>query len=235
MCTVTLIPTNIEKKGFVLTSNRDEAANRLAIPPEIYTENGIKLLYPKDKESGGSWIGLSQNSRLICLLNGGFENHVRKAFYRKSRGVILKDLLIAENTDEDIKAYDFEGVEPFTIILVEWKNNLKFVELVWDGEQKHIEDLELTDHLWSSSPLYTSEMKQLRENWFSELKQNTKISAESIWDFHHTGGSGDKTTDVIMDRGLVKTHSITQVAKNEAEVKMVYEDLLSGKITERLF
>lgn len=235
MCTVTLVPLNSSEGSFVLTSNRDEAVERKAIPPEIYKEQEVKLLYPKDRESGGSWIGLSENKRLICLLNGGFESHKRKDSYRLSRGVVLKDLLIAEDANSSILKYNFKNIEPFTIIMVDWRESLRFLELVWDGEQKHIKELSLKNHLWSSSPLYNLEMRRLRENWFESFRQKNTLSAEAIWNFHHTGGNGEKETDIIMDRGFVKTQSITQVLKTENTVKMIYEDLSTQEITTKNF
>lgn len=235
MCTVTLVPLKTDDKGFVLTSNRDEAANRIALPPKFYNEDGVELFYPKDKKSGGSWIGLSQHSRLICLLNGGFEDHERKASYRMSRGLILKNFLSAVDLDLSIQTFDLNDIEPFTLILVDWNKNLRFLEVVWDGNQKHVKELDLKSHLWSSSPLYTPEMKKLRENWFETFQGKEKISPENIWKFHHTGGVGDHHVDVIMDRGFVKTQSISQAVKNGKGVLFVYEDLLTREICREKF
>ena len=75
MCTVTIIPQ--ENNGFVLTSNRDEAPDRVSLAPDFYLVDGIKLLFPKDK-MGGTWIGVSEKNRVVCLLNGAFEKHERK-------------------------------------------------------------------------------------------------------------------------------------------------------------
>lgn len=230
MCTVTLVPLETEDKGFVLTSNRDEAANRIAIPPKFYIEEGVELFYPKDKEGGGSWIGLSCQSRLICLLNGGFVNHVRKAPYRLSRGVVLKNFLTAVDLDLAMETFELEGIEPFTIILVAWKHKLRFIEYVWDGAQKHLRELDKTNHLWSSSPLYDPEMKKLRDNWFKEFQEKERISPENVWQFHHTGGIGNGHVDVIMDRGYVKTQSISQVVKNKDSTCFTYEDLFTSNI-----
>lgn len=233
MCTVTLLPLKEHKNGFVLTSNRDELSERETFPPEIYIEKGIKLLYPKDNIGGGSWIGISEHHRVICLLNGGFSNHERKESYRMSRGVVLKELLAVYDFEQAIEEFDFYNIEPFTIILVDWKNHLRFFELVWDGEQKHLKALELKEHLWSSSPLYTSEMKKQRENWFSNFLRKKKTTPEDLWEFHNSGGIGDKNIDVVMDRGFIKTQSITQIINLENETVMKYEDLQKKKIIKK--
>src|SRR5690554_7226187 len=83
MCTVTFIPKT--KGDFILTSNRDEAPGRKTFAPEIYQEEGVQLMYPKDAVAGGTWIGLSGKKRAVSLMNGGFVSHIRKPYYRKSR------------------------------------------------------------------------------------------------------------------------------------------------------
>ncbi|WP_026837761.1 NRDE family protein [Gillisia sp. JM1] len=232
MCTVTLLPISAKKNGFILTSNRDEAAEREALPPDFYSENGIKMLYPKDKLAGGTWIGLSEQKRLICLLNGEFKPHVRETSYRLSRGVVVKDLLAAVSIDEAVENYNFKNIEPFTIVAVDWNSGLRFLELVWDGKIKHFKDLELKSHIWSSSPLYSSEMKTIREQWFLEFQNDKSLSAEALWEFHTSAGIGDANIDVIMDRGFVKTQNISQIEKTSEEIKMKFMDLKDRDIIE---
>ncbi len=96
MCTVTYLP--IGNDQFILTSNRDESPMRKTIAPKKYDEQGIALVYPKDELAGGTWIGLSEKNRLVCLLNGGFEIHERKGPYAMSRGLIVRKILSAENS-----------------------------------------------------------------------------------------------------------------------------------------
>ena len=235
MCTVTLIPTATFEKGFVLTSNRDEAAGREAIAPQFYTENSVKMLYPKDKEAGGTWIGISERKRLICLLNGEFENHIKNKAYRLSRGVVVKDLLAAEKIDKAISDFDLDQIEPFTIIMVDWKEQLRFVELVWDGKQKHIKELELKSHLWSSSSLYTQEMKKQRAQWFLDFQNKNELFPENLLDFHQSAGVGDKNIDLVMDRGFVKTQSITQIVNSSNGTGMTYKDLQNNRTSEIIF
>ena len=69
MCTVSFLPKG--NNDFVFTSNRDEAILRGTTEPIIYDVNGTKILCPKDKVASGTWIGVSDKNRLVCLLNGG--------------------------------------------------------------------------------------------------------------------------------------------------------------------
>lgn len=228
MCTVTFIPKS--NNDFILTSNRDEAPGRETFLPEIYEEEGVRLLYPKDAVAGGTWIGLSEKKRVITLMNGGFVAHQRKPYYRRSRGLVVKDLLKSNDLKVEIENYNFNDIEPFTAVLVEWKNEVQLFQLVWDGTNYHYSEEPLAPKIWSSSPLYPENLKNRREQWFSEFLLNTpKPSEAQILHFHKTAGEGDLNDDLIMDRGFIKTKSITQVSKKEDIVEMRYEDLQSGK------
>ncbi|WP_324721752.1 NRDE family protein [Salinimicrobium sp. HB62] len=224
MCTVTITPLS-GKNSFVLTSNRDEAPGRETLPPRIYDVEGLKMAFPKDVLAGGTWLGLSERQRVISLLNGGFKKHERRLPYGKSRGVVVKDLLAAENFPEAAEAYDLTEVEPFTIVAADWQNELCFFEFVWDGREKHLKELPLKPHIWSSSPLYSEEMKQLREKWFAQLQQERELTSETLLDFHFSAGKGDKDKGVIMDRGLVRTVSISQIVHSKGSSKFFYNDL----------
>lgn len=228
MCTVTFIAKGND--DFILTSNRDELPERTTLVPRVYREEGVKLVYPKDAVAGGTWIGMSDKKRLINLLNGGFVPHKRKSYYRMSRGVVVKQLLTVDDVFRKIKTYDFEDIEPFTIVLVDWSTSLKLVRLVWDGSKKHFKELNLSNHIWSSSPLYSQEMKAKREEWFTKFTEKNTASPENLLEFHHKAGVGDKEIDLQMDRGFIKTVSITQIVKFNNRVKMMYEDIKSGEI-----
>ena len=233
MCTVTLIPTGAN--NFVLTSNRDEAPNRNTLSPNFYIIKDTKLLFPKDELAGGSWIGVSGKQRVLCVLNGGFRMHERKASYKASRGVVMKDLLIADNLDKAINDYNLEGIEPFTLVIVEWNSSMEFKELVWDGNDKHFQELPLAPKIWSSSSLYNSEMKKERLQWFDTFKGAHYLSSNSILEFHKSAGEGNEDYGVIMDRFFVKTTSITQIFKTESKVSMNFENLQTDSKTEHQF
>lgn len=225
MCTVTLVPKG--KNDFILTSNRDEAPVRAALLPEISTQNNTKLLFPKDEVSGGSWIGVSEQNRVVCVLNGAFDLHERKKNYRRSRGLLATDVLLFENLEQELTVYNFQNIEPFTMVIVDWNQDLRFFEFVWDGEVEHFKQLPIAEHIWSSSTLYTNTMKQERRFWFEDFKSENKLTSESLLKFHKSAGQGNLDYGVVMDRGFVKTTSVTQVIKSNAVVSMCYESLIN--------
>lgn len=225
MCTVTYLP--LSETDFILTSNRDVPfAREKALAPKTYLEEGVKMTYPKDGKAGGTWIGLSDKKRLICLLNGGFEYHTSRNSYRMSRGIILKTLLKAEDVLDALEKLDLTAIEQFTLAIVDWQKNLQLYEFVWDGIQKHLKKLPQEPRIWSSSTLYDPFVKKLRKEWFAEW-QNQEFTTENILKFHHTAGVGDSNIDVMMDRGLGGTVSITSVKKNKKAIEIDYEDVLT--------
>ena len=229
MCTITFLPQSEE--AFILTSNRDEAPARKTLPPAVYTESGVELLYPKDAVAGGTWIGSSEKKRVVSIMNGGFIAHKRKKSYRKSRGLVVKDLLIADDVVVEINNYNFENIEPFTVIIVDWNQKLRLFQLVWDGKKTHFSLQKIQPAIWSSSPLYPSALKARREQWFLKfLDQYPEPGLKQILQFHKNGGEGDPFSNLVMDRGFVKTKSITQVIKNNNGIEMQYIDLETNEM-----
>lgn len=233
MCTVTIFPTG--KHSFVLTSNRDEAPNRVSLKPDFYNINNTKMLFPKDKIAGGSWIGVSDKNRVLCVLNGAFTKHKRRDTYRLSRGVVMRDLLSCNNVEEAINNYNLEGVEPFTLVIADWNTSLGFYELIWDGENKHFTTLPLEPKMWSSSSLYSQKMKAERQQWFDEFKAARALKATSVLEFHNNTHNENTEYGIIMDRLFVKTTSITQIEKLDNEIIMDFNNLQQNTKSSHTF
>ena len=139
MCTVTFLP--LTNNNFILTSNRDEQKERETFPPKKYIEDGVEMAFPKDKTAGGTWIGASSKNRLVCLLNGAYSKHIRKNNYKKSRGILAKEMLKSANLQQFAAELDLNNIEPFTMLIVDWNNGLNLFELVWDASHKHFKKL----------------------------------------------------------------------------------------------
>ncbi len=233
MCTVTLIPT---QKSFILTSNRDEAIARKTLPLDCYQLKNTRMLFPKDQVAGGTWIAVNERQQMLCLLNGGYKDHVKMNHYRHSRGVVVTDILTERNLKVAMEKYDCKNLEPFTLVGVDWSNKLAFYEMVWDGTKKHLRKLDASiPNIWSSSTLYTDQMKQMRKDWFADYQLNNTITKDSIIDFHKTGGIGNEFYDLLIKRGDLQTRSITQVSIENQLPIMKYEDLVLNEVYEASF
>lgn len=223
MCTVTYIPT---QNGFHLTSNRDEHISRghAIVPVEYDTPTG-RLLYPKDPDKNGSWIAAKNNGDVVVLLNGAFVKHTVQPNYRKSRGLILMDIISSDEPAHFYNELNLDGIEPFTLVLYAGG---KLYECRWDGEQKRIASLNTkTAYIWSSVTLYDKVATAKRNNWFDDWKRSdSPKTTAGIMHFHRTAGNGDLTDGLIINRdGKMKTMSITNIQVRPQDIIMTYRDL----------
>ena len=63
---------------FFVVNNRDESPLRAAtFQPEPMEIDGVKIMAPIDATVKGTWIGINEAGRMVCLMNGAFENHVK--------------------------------------------------------------------------------------------------------------------------------------------------------------
>ena len=237
MCTLTYLP--LENNQFIITTNRDESVLRqAALPPQILQGERGRILCPVDVQGGGTWIATSDSGITACLLNGAFEKHIPSGPYRMSRGKVVLELFDYEDVDTFAEACNLNSIEPFTLVLVENKQNLKLMELRWDGTQKYIQDLDTQiPHLWASATLYSPETIAKRRQWFASwLSESWAFTRENIVAFHKSAGEGDPENDLVMQRGTqLRTVSITSVTGSNRDAEMYYEDLLSHQQrTQRL-
>lgn len=226
MCTVTYFPT---KNGFQLTSNRDEHVSRgQAVAPQLYKGDGHTLLYPKDADRHGSWIAAKNNGDVVVLLNGAFVKHTAMPPYKTSRGLVLMNIINAEDPYAAYKNNNLQGVEPFTLVLYAGG---KLYECRWDGERKHIKLLDNKKaYIWSSATLYNENAAAKRLKWFNDWKDSSAGNGvEDIMHFHHHAGEGDADDALVINRGgKMKTVSITNINVTPQNLTMTYHDLRDG-------
>jgi hypothetical protein len=230
VCTVSYIPTS---DGIIITSNRDENLSRAcAFPPSIESFGKYQLAYPKDPKSSGSWIAIKNTGEAAVLLNGAFENHVKLNSYRKSRGLILLEIMYAKSPEEAFDAINLSEIENFTLLLYKKR---RLLEYRWDGFQKHKESKNAgIPHIWSSATLYPYAVREQREQWFSSwMKSESDIDQQKVIQFHHSAGNEDQENGLVMQRSNnISTISISSVKVNSTEVIMRHEDLKEHSIKQ---
>lgn len=222
MCTVTYVPT---KKGICITSNRDEKTTRKrAIFPLKTTINNKEIIFPKDPQAGGTWFA-HDTKNVIVLLNGTEEKHIYKGNYRKSRGLIVLDLISSVNPFLEWKSIDLNNIEPFTIVFFDGE---KLFQLQWNETEKSTLELDSSiPYIWSSSTLYSKEIRTERANWFEKfITQNTNLYPEDLLHFHQFTENNNTEYGLQINRNnMLKTVSITQCVINKT-IDLKYIDLL---------
>ena len=162
MCTLTYIP--VHQQDFIFTTNRDEKPGRIALYPDHYTIGNYKMLFPKDSEASGTWMLIHEKNYSLCLLNGAFEKHEHKPPYRKSRGLVVLEYAQYKNTVDFVKHYNFQGIEPFTLVIINYDKERSLEEVRWDASSIHYRKLDAQKvAIWSSATLYPSEIADKRK------------------------------------------------------------------------
>ncbi len=228
MCTVSYVP--LGSGNFILTSNRDENPERVTHEPgdETTIVEAGTIICPKDSKAGGSWIAMSTQGKVACLLNGAFIKHSHQPPYRKSRGLILMEYFSYETAIQFHNKIDLKNIENFTLIMLE---NGMVYELKWDGEEKFFQMKEENEtHLWSSCTLYDEETASGKDLKFhSWIDTQTQITADGLSFFHGL----NNPDGFLLDLPIVKTVSITTVQKSSNEIRMNYHDLLTRDHVEK--
>ena len=224
MCTVVFIPKGDK---YFFASLRDESPLRpRAVVPDIYKEGYAIILSPIDAMAGGTWLGVTASGSVIILLNGGFEKHERKTNYRKSRGLIVAELLASNLPVVNWNLMDMHGVEPYTLVV--WNEGNLF-QLVWDGENKNGILLKPNQpYIWSSATLYDNQARTCRSELFHQwIGMNTPVSSLSLFNFFKSFTESEN--GFIMNRNeQTKTLSYTFIELQiDDSAEMQYHDFLS--------
>lgn len=225
MCTVSYVYSSGK---VIITSNRDEKTERpSSVKPQQYCLNNKKINFPKDPKAGGTWFALDEHANVAVLLNGSDKKHMPQGSYLKSRGLILLDIISSKSPIEEWKTIALHAIEPFTIVLLE--GNTLF-QLRWNGVEKETTPLSAEqNHIWSSSTLYSLEIRKQREEWFTEFTTDKSIISENDMQYFHLNTDKDDTENglVINRNDIVKTFSVTQTVIEKNKINMFHFDLHS--------
>jgi len=159
MCTVSFVSSNGKT---IITSNRDEKVIRpSAIEPKNYLINNKNIIFPKDAKAGGTWFAVDESGTILVLLNGANEKHIVKSSYRKSRGLIVLDIISNLSPKDFWHEINLDNIEPFTLVL--FQDNELF-QLRWNGIINECTTLDAKkNHIWSSVTLYSKEIREIVE------------------------------------------------------------------------
>lgn len=226
MCTVTYIPKGNDT--FYLTQSRDESIKRaIASPPIRKKINGIYHIFPVDPEGMGTWIGTSETGRTASLLNGGSSPYSHNPPYRHSRGLIIMDYFSYADYDEFISKYNFENLEPFTLLVFEYG---KIFELIHNENGIQSNSLDPSKaFIYSSTTLYSEErIHDKKLNFLEWYFYNEELDQSMILDFHRNYLYENEEDKSILPEGVIlKTVSITSLSMSSSSSKVDYFDLVN--------
>ena len=130
------------------------------------------------------------------------------------------------------KNIDLDKIEPFTMISVEDHERGRMIsELVWDGEKKYMERKgDEEKHIWSSSTLYSKELRQKRREIFDAVDLE---NGPEVLRFHQEEGRelGEENRFMMKRNGGLQTISTTQVLRRSGQTSIAYFNYVTGEQT----
>ena len=98
----------------------------------------------------------------------------------------------------------------------------------WNEAEKSTTEFDSKQfHIWSSSTLYSKEIREKRKEWFQDfIKSKNAPTPEEILHFHQFTESENKEFGLQINRNdVLKTISITQCKVKNDIIQMKYLDL----------
>ncbi|MGB2153628.1 MAG: NRDE family protein [Flavobacteriaceae bacterium] len=221
MCILSYAPTN---DGFVLSFNRDEVYNRVAKPPEQYTVNNQKLIFPKDTKSGGSWIGVNITKSVVgCVLNAKGKT---PKIPSNSRGNIFINQLIQGKAN--LYENELDDIAPFTLLSFCLHTQV-ITQYLWDGfHLKRNKRTMSTPFILCSTSLYeNSIMKKMKAEFNSLIASKSKTETTTT-SFHKKYFFYKNHPIYLKKSSDIQTVSMTTILKNKNGLRFNYTDLVEN-------
>lgn len=128
VCTLVLAWQCFDGVPVAVAANRDEAVDRPSDPPGEFDAG---VLAPRDREAGGTWIGVTDRSLVAAITNRWTD---REFAGDRSRGLLVADVLDCESADEAVdlvsQETDRREYDAFNLTIADRE---RAVVLEWDG------------------------------------------------------------------------------------------------------
>ncbi|KJZ14676.1 hypothetical protein TW85_08045 [Marinomonas sp. S3726] len=220
MCTLSWLKTNT---GYEVFFNRDEQRTRLiaSLPERYKTASGNQYIMPTDRNSGGSWIGVTDSGVGICLLN--FYQGITPKTELISRGLLVKDLLALSKADkvlDHIKHLNCQHYAPFTLVIF-IPDQAHPISVCWDGIQ--LTDL-IIESPYTSSGVEFPQVSQARQETFRQYFQGRTACIDQLKSYHASHYPEKSKWSVCMHREDACTVSFSHMSIQEFSSSFHYID-----------
>ena len=118
---------------------------KLQFHPQLIVFETGSIVFPKDAHAGGTWIAAHENGHAVVFLNGAFESHTSTPPYKKSRGIVLLDLINNHSPYNSFHSVNLNNIEPFTAIILDQGH---LFECRWDGAVNIVKHLIRKSHIY---------------------------------------------------------------------------------------
>ncbi len=231
MCTTVL--QSVRDGHLILACNRDEQVTRqIAEPPSVHEfERGVGAIFPRDRDAGGSWVGVNTSGIAVSLLNNYAADIRPPPREARSRGVLVPKMLqmrtMGEVMDEmESMGHGLHHFRPFWLIVASSpaNSNASATLFTWDGERLDVEPTSLPMAQVSSGFEHVLVEKSRRaqiESFLGEADEWTPGEMDTVFGGHLPSRGA---TSVCMHRDDASTVSHTRIEISGDDVSLAYYD-----------
>ena len=223
MCTLSWVPT---PDGFRLFFNRDERRTRArGRPPRIARTPAGEFLGPVDGDFGGTWIGVNHHGVAGAILNRYEDTPPGALAGRVSRGLLLRDLLLASHTPADLvrraRTVRLKDFLPFTLAAVAVGRPVTLID--WNGRMLRVSRTRRPGVLRTSSGSNQGPADHARRAVYRDLLgSHPQPSPDVLRRLHRSHLPARGPLSACMHRPEAKTQSLTEVAIGPGQATMWY-------------
>lgn len=231
MCTTVL--QSVRDGHLILACNRDEQVTRqIAEPPRVHEfERGVGAIFPRDRDAGGSWVGVNTSGIAVSLLNNYAADIRPPPREPRSRGVLVPRMLQMQTMAEVVD--DMESLRgglthfrPFWLIVasIPADSAVSLTRFTWDGERLEAEPMALPMAQISSGFEHVLVEKSRRaqvERLLHAPHAWTSGQVDTVFGGHLPSRGA---TSVCMHRDDASTVSHTRIEISNDEVSLAYYD-----------
>ena len=218
------------KNALSVFFTRDESVLRpKAHLPELYEENGITFVMPKDPQGEGSWLAVNEFGLVIVLLNDyqGLLKPVSPALI--SRGLLVRRLAsvrtLAEAEDV-LLTWPLAQSQPFQLGLMQAHRQRLFQ---YDGRSHALSAKAMPKHLFSSGHPQAGDIIRARNEYVSTIPINSDDDLLALHKSHQPEVAGDqgelaRAYSICMHRDEARSQSLTHIKVDNEFALMRYWD-----------
>ncbi|MEW6321120.1 MAG: NRDE family protein [Acidobacteriota bacterium] len=228
MCTVSFVHTP-ERSGFRLMVNRDERRTRpTAGPPMERRQGGVRVVWPTDPESGGTWVAVNDAGLVFALLNRTDGSSTAPAGVR-SRGLVIPQLADARSLGQALERWadlPLTDYAPFRLVIataghyacVGWRRE-RTVRVVGPWERPM---------MFTSSGLGDAMVEAPRAALFRDLVTAAADPWRGQERYHHHTWPAARAVSVLMSRPDAVTVCQTTVLVDSGGIEMSHAPMVDG-------
>ena len=236
MCTVTFIEGS--DRRLCVGHNRDELRSRgKALPPQTWEAGTVRIVAPRDRDAGGTWVAANDAGLCVALLNY-YQGDAKKAQQPvRSRGAVVLDLAQCRSlpeVEQRLAAMHQEVLEhtrPFLLGVVQaaqGDRGAQALEVLWDGGDLRVAQLALpavlVSALWHREVTERARRAELSDLEAAVRSNDGSARKSSILKWFSSHDTSRSPRAVCMHRLLAQTVSHTWIEVGSEAVTVEYRD-----------